>query len=384
MTTNLAKDFSPCQENRRACVLHPASSCERLLPDIHLAYGPMLIDTFCSLPERAPERTLHAGVFFNMILYMVFVGQALTYQLYRRDWRYNAGTAHGCDTSCVRVQSRIGGSRMGRKDTETRTPEVFYLCVVETLNTGFDMAMMYQLLVLQYGQQVDYLPRGAIPHRYASASASERILILHPASFHRPEPMLVVRLLSAPLFPPFLSLFPPVITTTPATEYRVLRPRLIAHPSLLRMAHAWRIWTITRMPSLLVSFALIAFGVSFALFLLSSWVKRYMAMHTKGGEVAIPSSKGGETGTGASRPAPGLLCERIGGGRGVEQGANADMNAGRRGAGIRDMALVEGRRRSGRGRGDDGWDGDRGGEGRTGSSCCACSLLLFAASFFSL
>jgi hypothetical protein len=48
----------------------------------------------------------------------------------------------------VRVQNRIW---LGRGDTETRTPLLFYLFVVETLNAGSDMAMMDQPLVLQYG-----------------------------------------------------------------------------------------------------------------------------------------------------------------------------------------------------------------------------------------
>ncbi|KAJ7627930.1 hypothetical protein DFH06DRAFT_1102828 [Mycena polygramma] len=81
------------------------------LPDVHLSYGPMLI-----------------GVFFNLILYGVFIGQALTYyQIYLKDgaWmRYF----------------------------------VLYLFVAETLNTGFDMAMMYQPLILEYGQRPDYFP----------------------------------------------------------------------------------------------------------------------------------------------------------------------------------------------------------------------------------
>ncbi|KAJ7837635.1 hypothetical protein B0H13DRAFT_1912413 [Mycena leptocephala] len=127
------------------------------LPDVHLAYGPMLIDTLSSQPAHAPEQTLHAGVFFNMILYGVFVGQgpmvlqALTYyQLYRRDGAW------------MRYFVRARSESDGAQDTETRTPQVFYLFVVETLNTGFDMAMMYQLLVLQYGQQLDYFPREPI------------------------------------------------------------------------------------------------------------------------------------------------------------------------------------------------------------------------------
>ncbi|KAJ6481574.1 hypothetical protein C8R47DRAFT_1218349 [Mycena vitilis] len=80
------------------------------LPDVHLSYGPMLI-----------------GVFFNLILYGVFIGQALTYyQIYLKDgaWmRYF----------------------------------VLYLFVAETLNTGFDMAMMYQAGG-PLGQRPDFFP----------------------------------------------------------------------------------------------------------------------------------------------------------------------------------------------------------------------------------
>ncbi|CAK5263981.1 unnamed protein product [Mycena citricolor] len=73
--------------------------------DVHLLFGPMLI-----------------GVFFNMILYGVLVGQMLTYyQLYRRDsWSMKA--------------------------------LVYFLFFVETVNTGFDMAFMYQPLIAQYGE----------------------------------------------------------------------------------------------------------------------------------------------------------------------------------------------------------------------------------------
>ncbi|KAF8171362.1 hypothetical protein K438DRAFT_1982075 [Mycena galopus ATCC 62051] len=34
---------------------------------------------------------------------------------------------------------------------------VAYLLVLETLNTGFNMQMMYQPLILQYGQVLDYI-----------------------------------------------------------------------------------------------------------------------------------------------------------------------------------------------------------------------------------
>ncbi|KAF8209252.1 hypothetical protein K438DRAFT_260411 [Mycena galopus ATCC 62051] len=79
------------------------------LPDV---YGPMLI-----------------GVFINLILYGVFLGQALTYyQRYRRD------------------------------DDAWLQYFVAYLFVLETLNTGFDMEMMYQPLILQYGHVLDYFP----------------------------------------------------------------------------------------------------------------------------------------------------------------------------------------------------------------------------------
>ncbi|KAJ7494351.1 hypothetical protein B0H11DRAFT_1858136 [Mycena galericulata] len=76
------------------------------LPNVQLLFGPMLI-----------------GVFFNMILYGVLIGQMLTYfQTYAHDaaWmRYFVGV----------------------------------LFVLETANTGFDMAFMYQPLILEYGQK---------------------------------------------------------------------------------------------------------------------------------------------------------------------------------------------------------------------------------------
>ncbi|KAJ6489437.1 hypothetical protein DFH09DRAFT_1209194 [Mycena vulgaris] len=81
------------------------------LPNVQLSYGPMLI-----------------GVFFNMILYGVFIGQTLTYyQIYHKD------------------------------DAWMRF-FVLYLFVLETVNTGFDMAMMYQPLIVEYGRTPDYFP----------------------------------------------------------------------------------------------------------------------------------------------------------------------------------------------------------------------------------
>ncbi|KAJ7107244.1 hypothetical protein C8R43DRAFT_1140339 [Mycena crocata] len=88
------------------------------LPNVELSFGPMLL-----------------GVFMNMILYgavhpknRVLIGQVLTYyQLYSKDaaWmRYF----------------------------------VLILFIIETANTGFDMAIMYQPLILQYGQQPNLFP----------------------------------------------------------------------------------------------------------------------------------------------------------------------------------------------------------------------------------
>ncbi|KAJ7221526.1 hypothetical protein GGX14DRAFT_694746 [Mycena pura] len=75
------------------------------LPNVQLLFGPMLI-----------------GVFFNMILYGVLIGQVLTYfQLYRSD----------------ALWMRIF---------------VFVLFVIETANTAFDISYMYQPLILEYGQ----------------------------------------------------------------------------------------------------------------------------------------------------------------------------------------------------------------------------------------
>ncbi|KAJ7501118.1 hypothetical protein B0H11DRAFT_2224950 [Mycena galericulata] len=81
------------------------------LPNVQLLYGPMII-----------------GVFFNMILYGVLVGQILTYhQVYKKD----------------PVWIRLF---------------VAFLFFVETSNTALDISMMYQSLILEYGQQPVFLP----------------------------------------------------------------------------------------------------------------------------------------------------------------------------------------------------------------------------------
>lgn len=81
------------------------------LPNVELLYGPMLV-----------------GVFFNMILYGVLVGQVLTY--------YQSAKS---DPVWMRV---------------------FITCLffVETANTALDMSMMYQPLILEYGQKPVFFP----------------------------------------------------------------------------------------------------------------------------------------------------------------------------------------------------------------------------------
>nr|GAT57313.1 predicted protein [Mycena chlorophos] len=81
------------------------------LPNVQLSYGPMLI-----------------GVFFNMILYGVLIGQVLTYyQLYSRD------------ASWMRIF-------------------VAFLFVIETANTALNISIMYQPLILEYGQKPVFFP----------------------------------------------------------------------------------------------------------------------------------------------------------------------------------------------------------------------------------
>ncbi|KAJ7119022.1 hypothetical protein C8R44DRAFT_878540 [Mycena epipterygia] len=81
------------------------------LPNVQLLFGPMLI-----------------GVFFNMILYGVLLGQVLTYyQIYRSD---------------------AGWMRYF----------VLVLFLIETANTGFDIAFLYQPLILEYGQKPIFFP----------------------------------------------------------------------------------------------------------------------------------------------------------------------------------------------------------------------------------
>jgi len=81
------------------------------LPNVQLLYGPMLV-----------------GVFFNMILYGVLVGQVLTY--------YSSAKS---DALWMRV---------------------FIACLffIETANTALDMSMMYQPLILDYGQKPVFFP----------------------------------------------------------------------------------------------------------------------------------------------------------------------------------------------------------------------------------
>ncbi|KAF7300948.1 hypothetical protein MIND_00657800 [Mycena indigotica] len=81
------------------------------LPNVTLSYGPMLI-----------------GVFVNMILYGVLLTQILTYY-----------TVYKADALWMRVF-------------------VGFLFFVETANTALDMYMMYQPLILEYGQKPVFFP----------------------------------------------------------------------------------------------------------------------------------------------------------------------------------------------------------------------------------
>ncbi|KAJ7301124.1 hypothetical protein DFH08DRAFT_979062 [Mycena albidolilacea] len=88
-----------------------ASAPTLSLPNVQLSYGPMLI-----------------GVFLNMILYGVSVGQTVTYyQVYKKDPTW--------------MRCFVG-----------------FLFVVETANTVLDMAMMYQPLIVEYGQKPVFFP----------------------------------------------------------------------------------------------------------------------------------------------------------------------------------------------------------------------------------
>jgi hypothetical protein len=58
----------------------------------------------------------------------------------------------------------------GAQGYDTRTPQVFYLFVVETLNMGFDVAMMDQLLVMQYGASLPAFSSDHLIHMRTQAS----------------------------------------------------------------------------------------------------------------------------------------------------------------------------------------------------------------------
>ncbi|KAF7315001.1 MFS domain-containing protein [Mycena indigotica] len=81
------------------------------LPNVQLLFGPMLI-----------------GVFVNMILYGVLISQVLTYfQVYSKD--------------AIWMKTFVS-----------------FLFILETANTAFDMAFMYQPLILEYGQRPIFFP----------------------------------------------------------------------------------------------------------------------------------------------------------------------------------------------------------------------------------
>ncbi|KAJ7741757.1 hypothetical protein DFH07DRAFT_51197 [Mycena maculata] len=118
------------------------------LPNVQLLYGPMII-----------------GVFFNMILYGVLVGQMLAYyQVYKKD----------------ALWMRLF---------------VAFLFFVETCNTALDMSMMYQPLILEYGHKPVFFP-SVFMARMWLLLPPPWCLITHPR--YLSEPLCVV-LISMPI-----------------------------------------------------------------------------------------------------------------------------------------------------------------------------------------
>ncbi|KAJ7837618.1 hypothetical protein B0H13DRAFT_2368058 [Mycena leptocephala] len=181
---------------------------------------------------RLSERCTQACFQYDII--RVFVSQALTYyQLYHRDgaWmRYF----------------------------------VLYLFVVETLDADFDMTMMYQLLVLQSGASFfAFSSTDCLIHMRTHASNSITSPVYSPPPHPHPhclEPIFVVRPSSGFLFPEY--------------RWRILSPAqvLVSTPICIQAFFAWRMAHLDHHAHavLVGCFALVAFGASFALFLLSS------------------------------------------------------------------------------------------------------------------
>ncbi|KAJ6465289.1 hypothetical protein C8R45DRAFT_1173698 [Mycena sanguinolenta] len=108
------------------------------LPNVQLPYGPILI-----------------GVFFNMILYGVLLMQTLTYyQVYQRDPKW------------MRLL-------------------IAFLFFVETANTSLDMAMMYQPLILEYGQEPVFFPIVFMTEPLCVVLVSMPIQLLYAWRIHR-------------------------------------------------------------------------------------------------------------------------------------------------------------------------------------------------------
>ncbi|CAK5266948.1 unnamed protein product [Mycena citricolor] len=121
-----------------ASIAHPFASIPVLtmasvappLPDVRLSFGPMLI-----------------GVFFNMILY----GMMTYVQTYKKD----------------AIWMKLFLS---------------YLFVVETANTGMDMGIIYEPLILHYGETPKYFPTREIPH-FPCCDAAEAMLFPPPSLY---------------------------------------------------------------------------------------------------------------------------------------------------------------------------------------------------------
>ncbi|KAJ7243818.1 hypothetical protein B0H12DRAFT_1221072, partial [Mycena haematopus] len=164
------------------------SAAPAALPNVQFSYGPMLI-----------------GVFLNMILYGVMLGQVLNYfQMYKGDplWMHLF---------------------------------VWYLSLVGTANTVLDMHLMYEPLIKGYGKFPSF-PFTIRP-----------LIVVQKTDENSPslEPLFVVRL--------------PFVCPTETLPHPPKGPALNAHPNILRMAHP-QAHQVDLDPRLITLLAIASFG----------------------------------------------------------------------------------------------------------------------------
>ncbi|KAJ7506181.1 hypothetical protein B0H11DRAFT_330824, partial [Mycena galericulata] len=101
------------------------------LPNVQLSYGPMLL-----------------GVYFNMILYGVFLSQLLTYH-----HLFCPPRPRSDDNLNPAIRRPNAPQQPASPDGPLMQSFIAYLLVLETANTALDMALLYQPLILEYGEQ---------------------------------------------------------------------------------------------------------------------------------------------------------------------------------------------------------------------------------------